>query len=167
MERSDASFGKQGSNSMLSGRVDHLSGTLGDRPGTLKFVQGAAYVLPCTPAGSDGPPLFSPPWRRSMTPISRRSWLTLTACACACASVADALSADAFAAEEIPPGYTSPFQVPESGKAPGMRVRQTALSRQMSIGYFRAQNLPRAVTIHEQKQWSSTVSRRANRQYRI
>jgi hypothetical protein len=41
------------------------------------------------------------------------------------------------------------------------------LSRQMSIGYFRAQNLPRAATIHEQKQWSSTVSRRANRQYRI
>jgi hypothetical protein len=96
------------------------SGTLGDRPVTLKFVQGAAYVLPRTPAGSDGPPLFSPPWRRSMTPISRRSWLTLTACACA--SVADALSADAFAAEEIPPGSTSPFQVPESEKAPGMRV---------------------------------------------
>jgi hypothetical protein len=42
-----------------------------------------------------------------------------------------------------------------------------ALSRQMSIGHFRAQNLPRAATIHEQKQWSSTVSRRANRQYRI
>ena len=42
-----------------------------------------------------------------------------------------------------------------------------ALSRQMSIGHFRAQNLSRAVTIHEQKQWSSTVSRRANRQYRI
>jgi hypothetical protein len=42
--------------------------------------------------------------------------------------------------------------------ARGQRPR--ALSRQMSIGHFRAQNLSRAVTIHEQKQWSSTVSRR-------
>ena len=37
----------------------------------------------------------------------------------------------------------------------------------MSIGHFPAQNLPGAVTIHEQKQWSSIASRRANRQYRI
>ena len=61
-----------------------------------------------------------------MTSLSRRSWLTLTACACA--SVSDALSADAFAADEVPPGYTSPFHVPESGKAPGMRVRQTTVT---------------------------------------
>jgi uncharacterized protein len=60
-----------------------------------------------------------------MTSISRRSWLTLTACACA--SVADALSAHAFAAEEVPPGYTSPFHVPELGKAPGIRVLQTTV----------------------------------------
>jgi uncharacterized protein len=58
-----------------------------------------------------------------MTSISRRSWLRLTACAC----VADALSADAFA-EEVSPGYTSPFHVPEPGKAPGMRVRQTTVA---------------------------------------
>src|SRR5580704_2358405 len=60
-----------------------------------------------------------------MTSISRRSWLTLTACACA--SVADALSPHAFAAEAVPPGYTSPFHVPELGKAPGIRVLQTTV----------------------------------------
>jgi hypothetical protein len=42
-----------------------------------------------------------------------------------------------------------------------------ALSRQMSIGHFRAQNLQFALTIHEQKQSSSTVFWRANRHYRI
>jgi uncharacterized protein len=61
-----------------------------------------------------------------MMSLSRRSWLTLTACACA--SVSDALSADAFAADELPPGYTSPFHVPESGKAPGMRVLQMTVT---------------------------------------
>jgi hypothetical protein len=45
--------------------------------------------------------------------------------------------------------------------------RRWVLSMQMSIGHFRAQNLSRAVAIHEQKQWSSTVPRRANWQYRI
>jgi uncharacterized protein len=56
-----------------------------------------------------------------MTSLSRRSWLTLTACACVSVG-------DAFGAEEVPPGYTSPFQLPESGKAPGMRVRQTTVA---------------------------------------
>jgi NAD(P)-dependent dehydrogenase (short-subunit alcohol dehydrogenase family) len=42
-----------------------------------------------------------------------------------------------------------------------------ALSRQISIGHFRPQNLPSAAAIHEQKQWSATGSRRANRQSRI
>ena len=41
------------------------------------------------------------------------------------------------------------------------------MSRQISIGHFRPQNLPSAVAIHEQRQRSSTVSRRTNRQYRI
>ena len=42
-----------------------------------------------------------------------------------------------------------------------LRALRRALSRQMSIGHFRVQNLPRAATIHEQKQWSFTVSLRA------
>ena len=46
------------------------------------------------------------------------------------------------------------------------RMRK-ALSRQISIGHFPPQNfarLPSAAAIHEQKQWSATGSRRANRQ---
>jgi hypothetical protein len=42
-----------------------------------------------------------------------------------------------------------------------------ALSRQISIGYFRRRISPSALTIREQKQWDPTEARSARSQYRI
>jgi hypothetical protein len=46
-------------------------------------------------------------------------------------------------------------------------VASRAVSRQISIGYFRRRISPSALTIREQKQWDPTEARSARSQYRI
>ena len=45
--------------------------------------------------------------------------------------------------------------------------KRKALSRQISIGYFRRRISPSALTIREQKQWDPSEARSARSQYRI